>query len=205
MYTLYFHPFSQHSRRVVSLLKAAGLPYKAIPVDLAAGEHRGPAYLEINPNHQVPTLVDGDVKLHESHAILRYLCSRHGLTDWYPEDTVRRAMTEQWLDWNNCRLGRFTVDFVYNTAFAGDNADAAAIARGRAGLDEALPILEAALGEAPYLTGDTPTIADLSVASGIFHLGFADAMPTSPNISAWFGRMSELKGFRESLPERRAA
>lgn len=205
MYTLYLHPYSQHSRRVVSLLKIAGLPYREVPVDLAAGEHLSPGYLEINPNHQVPTLVDGDIVIHESNAILRYLAARHGLIEWYPEDPAIRARIEQWLDWNQCRLGRFVVDFIYNSTFAGEDADLEAIRRGRDGLADILPILEAALGRSDYLAGASPTIADLSVASSIFHLGFADAMPTTPNSVGWFDRISAIKGFQDSLPDRAAA
>ena len=51
MYRLYQHPFSQHSRRVVSLLEEAGLEYEPILLDLAHGEHRSAQYLAINPNH----------------------------------------------------------------------------------------------------------------------------------------------------------
>ena len=82
MYILYHFPYSQHARRVVSLLEAAHLPYTLHPINMAQGEHLSAAYLAINPNHQIPTLVDGDLKIHESNAILRYLCNKHGLADW---------------------------------------------------------------------------------------------------------------------------
>ena len=72
-------PFSQHSRRVVSLLEEAGLEYELLSVDMMKGEHMSPKYLELNPNHQVPTLVADKVKIHESNAILRYLCNKHSL------------------------------------------------------------------------------------------------------------------------------
>ena len=99
MYKLYQHPYSQHSRRVVSLLEETGLEYEPMLVDLLNAEHMSAQYLAINPNHQIPTLVDGDTRLHESNAILRYLCVKHALTDWYPDDLPARAAVEQWLDW----------------------------------------------------------------------------------------------------------
>lgn len=205
MYTLYMHPYSQHSRRVVSLMKALDLPVTEVVVDLGAGEHMGADYLAVNPNHQVPTLVDGDIKIHESNAILRYLCLEHGRTDWYPAEPARRAAVEQWLDWNQCRFGPNVGAFVFNTVFAGDAADPDAAMRGRTGLDETLPILETALAGSPYLAGETPTIADLSVASNIFQLGFAKATPETPNLKAWFARINELEAYRDSLPELAAA
>jgi glutathione S-transferase len=91
MYILYHFPYSQHARRVVSLMEEAGLPYELRHVDMAKGAHRSAEYLAINPNHQVPTLIDGEIKLHESNAILRYLCVKHGLNAWYPQELPLRA------------------------------------------------------------------------------------------------------------------
>lgn len=81
---MYHHPYSQHCRRVVALLEEAGLDYELRRVAMEENEHLSPAYLKINPNHQVPTLQDGDLKMFESNAILRYLCVKHRLTSWYP-------------------------------------------------------------------------------------------------------------------------
>jgi len=200
MYTLYHHPYSQHCRRVVSLFEAADIPYQLHNVDLGNGGHMAPQYLAVNPNHQVPTLVEGDLKIHESNAILRYLCLAHGLTDWYPENIAQRAMVEQWLDWNQSRLSPHVIGVVFNTVFAGERGDAGAIQRGQKGLDDVLPVLETGLANAPYLAGAKPTIADLSVASNIFHLGLAKAAPQTPNILAWFERINALEAFQKSLP-----
>lgn len=201
MYALYHYPYSQHARRVVSLLEEAGLEYELRHVAMEKEEYLSPEYLAINPNHQVPTLIDGDVKIHESNAILRYLCLKHGLKDWYPDDLKTRSMVEQWLDWNQCRLSQPVIDIVLNKAFMGEQGDTAAIKRGEEKMAELGPILEAGLEGRDYLAGEHPTIADLSVASNIFHLGFADAIPSTPNILGWFERMSGIEGFRKSLPK----
>ena len=101
MYTLYYHPYSQHCRRVVALLEEAGLKYELRQVALDQGEHMSPAYLAINPNHQVPAMIDGELRVFESNAILRYLCHKHRLSDWYPEDPARlleklRSASTEW-------------------------------------------------------------------------------------------------------------
>ena len=200
MYVLYHFPYSQHARRVVSLLETAKLPYELCHVDMATGAHLSADYLAINPNHQVPTLVDGDLVLHESNAILRYLCHKHGLTDWYPADPRRRARVEQWLDWNQSRLSPAVVDIVFNSLFAGARRDEQAILRGQATLRDLAPILEAGLGGHDFLAGPAPTIADLSVASNLFQLGLADARLAGPGIAAWYERVGGLDCFRKSLP-----
>lgn len=202
MYVLFHSAYSQHARRVVSLLIEAGLPYQLRHVAMEKGEHMSPEYLAVNPNHQVPTLLDGDIRIHESNAILRYLCAKHALSDWYPNDLAQRAVIEQWLDWNQCRLSPVVVDIVLNAVFLGERGDKAAIARGRSQLPKLEPIIEDGLTGRAFLAGGRPTIADLSLASSIFQLGFASINPAGVHTRSWFERMMTIEGFRRSLPER---
>lgn len=201
MYTLFHSPYSQHARRVVSLMIEAGLEHQLRNVALEKGEHLSPEYLAINPNHQVPTLLDGDVTIHESNAILRYLCVKHALPDWYPNEPARRAAVEQWLDWNQCRLSPAVVDIVLNSVFLGERGDATAVERGRNKLRELEPILEDCLVGTSFLAGERATIADLSLASSVFQLGFANITPAGAQTRRWFERVSAIDGFRRSLPE----
>lgn len=200
MYVLHHHPYSQHARRVVALLDEVGLDYRLVPVSFDTGEYLSPAYRAINPNHQVPSFQDGSLRIHESNAILRYLCNKHGLEDWYPSAPARRAEVDQWLDWNQCRLSPVVVDIVLNSLFAGPKADKAALARGKEKLPELAEILAAALEVRPFVAGDRPTIADLSLASNIFQLSLAKAAPLDGATGDWFERMSRLEGVRRSLP-----
>lgn len=205
MYTLYSHPHSPYCQRVLALMAEAEIPVETRHVDLDKGEHMSAAYLSVNPNHQVPTLIDGDLVIHESNAILRYLCDKHGLENWYPREIAARAMIDQWLDWTQTRLGPASFFVVFNTAFAGDDADVAAIETGHAMLDDLLPVLDTALADRDYVTGATPNIADLAVASNITLLAFADATPEHPNIVAWVRRVCRLPGFQKNLPIELAA
>jgi len=88
MLKLYGNSFSQCSRRVVALMVEAGIDYDENEVDLMGGAQYTPEFLAMNPNHSVPTIKDGDVCINESNAILRYLCNKHGLDNWYPTDPV---------------------------------------------------------------------------------------------------------------------
>ena len=201
MYTLYHHPFSQNARRVVALLESVGLEYQLSHVALDKGEHLSQAFLAINPNHQIPVLIDGKVKLFESNAILRYLCTKHGLTDWYPDALATRARVDQWLDWNQCRLAPTVTAIVLNQVFLGDAGDKSAITRGEEKLIELAAILNAGLAEHDFIAGTQPTIADLSIASNISQLGFADAIPKGSNITNWYQRVCALEGVKKSLPQ----
>jgi glutathione S-transferase len=86
--------------------------------------------------------------------------------------------------------------------FLKDKGDRDAIARGEARLRELTPILEDGLRPGDFLVGSAPTIADLSVASNLFQLGLADAIPPGERIAAWYGRINRLEAFRKSLPAR---
>lgn len=200
MYELYMSPLSQHCRRVVSLLEEENIPYTKRPIAVETGEHMSPAYLAINPNHQLPALkVDGEIML-ESNAMLRFISDKHGLDKWYPKDLLARAKVDQWLDWNQCRLGPNVTQLVLNKVFLGPNGDAKLVEQASMRLAEVNAVLEKHLDGRTFVAADHPTIADLSIASNLFQLNFAEAFPKSPNIAAWFGRIAELRGFRASLP-----
>jgi len=201
MYVLYHYPASQHARRVVSLLEEAELKYELHNIAMDKGEFLSQDYTAINPNQQIPTLLDGEIKIHESNAILRYLCFKHHLTAWYPEDLPQRALVEQWLDWNQCRLSACVTDIVLNKVFLGDQGDPAAIKRGEENLPLLMTILNTGLENSSFLAGNQATIAYLSSGSNIFQLGFAGALPKDSNIIEWYQRINSIKGFTKSLPQ----
>jgi glutathione S-transferase len=83
---LYVNPMSSNARRALIVAKLTGLPVEIQVVDLAKGEHMRPSFLALNPNHKVPTLVDGDLHLWESGAICQYLAAKAGRTDLWPTE-----------------------------------------------------------------------------------------------------------------------
>jgi len=201
MYHVYSFPFSQHSRRVIALLEQMGVEYENHIVDMMNGGHLGADYLSINPNHQVPTLIDGEVKIHESNAILRYLCSKHGWFDWYPREAAALAQVEQWLDWGQCQLAALVVAIVLNKVFMGENGNQQAAEEAVAKIQPRFAILANHLEGRIFLAGDKPTIADLSIASNLFQLSLANELPTAPAILRWYANVAALSGFQKSLPQ----
>lgn len=98
MYTLYWAPRTG-SLAVQATLEEAGAPYRLERVDMAAGEHRSPAYLLINPNGLVPALVDGEGRAYfESAALVMLLADRHPEAGLAPApDDPARGRYYQWL------------------------------------------------------------------------------------------------------------
>src|SRR6478736_1082679 len=82
---LYYHPVSTVSRPVVLFAADSGIPLDYQVVDLMKGEHMQDAYGAVNPSRLVPVLKDGDFRLTESSAILKYLADKVD-SPAYPKD-----------------------------------------------------------------------------------------------------------------------
>ncbi len=77
-------------------LEESGLPYEVLPVDTRKGEQHASGYTAINPNAKVPAIVDGDVTVFDSNAILLYLAEKTGQFLPPPGDAARGEMLS-WL------------------------------------------------------------------------------------------------------------
>ena len=82
---IHHFPKSGHAHRAVVFAKLAGIAHEAVFVDLAAGAHKTPEFLAMNPNGQVPVLEDGETVIADSNAILVYLARKYA-PDWMPGD-----------------------------------------------------------------------------------------------------------------------
>jgi glutathione S-transferase len=74
------------------LAKHLGLDVDYVRVDLAKGKSRMPEYLAINPNGKAPALIDGEVQLWESHAIMAYMAHIAG-SDMWPSNPMEQIDT----------------------------------------------------------------------------------------------------------------
>src|ERR1700757_3071059 len=110
---LYMHPISMTSRPVRLFIAENKIPVDEVVVDLMKGEHYGEAYTKVNPNRLVPVLEDGDFRLTESSAILKYLADKIG-SPAYPKDLKQRAKVNEVMDWINTNFYR---DWAYNLCY----------------------------------------------------------------------------------------
>ena len=93
---VYGMPISAPCRIVTMTLDCLGLEYNFKFLDLFAEEHKQPEFLEINPMHNIPTMVDGDFVMNESRAIAAYLVQKYAEDDkMYPKDPEIRARVDQ--------------------------------------------------------------------------------------------------------------
>jgi glutathione S-transferase/GST-like protein len=144
--------------KVSVALEEMALPYEVVAVDLAKGEQKTPAYLAINPNGRVPTLVDNGFAVFESGAILMYLAEKTG--QLMPTDTQGRSRVVQWLMFQmggiGPMMGQANVFYRYFP-----EKIPAAIARYQGEGRRLFAVLDAQLSEHEYLAGDY-SIADIA-------------------------------------------
>ncbi len=202
---LYCHPASTTSRPVMLFAAENQVPLQLQVVDLFTGEHYQPPFEAVNPNHLVPVLEDGDFRLTESSAILKYLADKID-SPLYPRDLQARARVNERMDWVNTQLCR---DLAYGTVYpqifpghkrASDEAQRAQLRWGCERAQGWLKVLDRHLlgTDNTYLCGDRMTIADY-FASAFVALAEAVGSDLSayPNVRAWLSRMKALPHWAE--------
>ncbi len=186
---------SGHAHRALVFAKLAGIAHEAVPVDLAAGAHKSPEFLAMNPNGQVPVLEDGEVVVSDSNAILVYL-ARTFAPDWMPNTPVDEANIQRWLTLAAGEIAFGSCAARLITVFgAGLDPDFAAATASKAMLK-----LEQGLEGREWLVGDRATIADVATYSYTAHAPEGNiSLEPYPNVRAWIARFEALPGF-EAMP-----
>lgn len=202
---LYMHPVSMTSRPVRLFIHEKGLDVAEEVVDVLSGAHHQEPFVSINPNRLVPVLEDGDFRLTESAAILKYLADRFDLPE-YPKDLQARARVNEVMDWFNTNFYReWAYNMIYPQIFPhhrrpGDEVQQATIQWGKERAEGWMRVLDDYwIGpDRPYLTGDRITIADYFGVS-LLTLGEVVGCDFAkyPNVARWLENMKALKSWNE--------
>lgn len=164
MIRLYDYPLSGSCYKVRLLLSFLNIDYESVPIDFFPGrEHRGDAFLEINPLGQIPVLEDEGLRFRDAQAILVYLAAKYDPhRSWYPTAPAAMGLVSMWL--------AFAGEEIMNASAArmhdmlGYELDAVA-ARARA--ERAFRILDDHLADGEcegrgWVAVSEPTIADIA-------------------------------------------
>ncbi len=198
---LYGNPWSNAARRVQMLCEELKIPYTYETVDLMQGLQYAPEFQRLNPNSKVPVIDDDGFLLWESNTIMRYLADKHKAATWYPTEPKARAIVEQWLDWNQTRIGPEAGKLMFNMHFAGDKRNDQSIEDGKKWLLKILPVMNSVLDTRPYLCDGQITLADLAAATNIAYLEACqyDFSPY-PAIQRWYHAIKARPSFAKTAP-----
>jgi len=191
--TLYSFPLSGNAHRVELALSLLGLPFTLKNVDLKSGDQRSPEFLALNPVAKVPVLVDGDVVLSESTAILTYLADKYDDGTWVPRDAAGRAEVHKWyaIAAGELQNGPANARLIHLFHAAYDP---------RQTMERALQFLErldAALTGADFLVRNQPSFADVAIYTYVAHAPEGGVpLDDYEHVTAWLARVEALAGFK---------
>jgi len=194
MITLYTCP-SDNGKKISILLEELKLPYKAVPIDIGAGDQFAPDFLKISPNNKIPALFDSEgpdgkpISIFESGAIMIYLAGKTGR--FLPKTDRERYDVLQWLMFQMGGLGPMLGQAHHFRLYAPESIQYA-IDRYTKEAHRLYGVLDKALEKTGYLAAGQYTIADMACWPWVgSHNNHGVALDQYPNVLRWFNKIAE--------------
>lgn len=189
---LFYYPLSGHAHRARLFISLLGVEADVIDLDLAAGDHRKPEFLAVNPFGQVPVLEDDGTVIADSTAILVYLAKKSADKSWLPEDAAGAANVQRWLSVASGEIAYGPCAARLVTVFGASFNTEEVIARAH----KIFRLIDTELAEREWIAANCPTIADVALYSYIARSpeGNVDRFQYG-NVTAWLKRVEALPGF----------
>jgi GST-like protein len=203
MIDLYYWP-TPNGWKVSIMLEECGLAYRAIPVDIGAGDQFKPDFLRISPNNRMPAIVDHEppgggkpLSMFESGAILEYLADKTGR--FLPRSGPGRYGVLQWVHWQMANLGPMMGNANHFKNYAKQLVDdLAQLAYGTrrfvGEVDRLCGVMDAQLSANRYLAGADYSIADIITWPWACLLGRLieeNVWTTFPNLERWVDELAD--------------
>jgi glutathione S-transferase len=201
---------AQAPRRVLALVKHLGIDAELVEIDLMRGGLKTPDYAALNPNRKVPTLIDGDLVLWESSAIMAHLCVKQGSDMWPTHDPLEQVEVLRWLSWNDGHwspaVAPFYFEHVVKTTFGLGSPDSASLKSQVPDLLKFATVLDGHLAGRSYAACGRLTIADFQLASMASYWRESE-MPLQafPNIVRWVDGLMRIPAWADPWPDAAAA
>ena len=194
-------------RKVCAFARHVAAPVEFIHVRLEKGEHKMPGYLTLNPNGKVPTLVHGEKVLWEADAILCELAEA-AAPDYLP-DADQQIELIKWFSWNSQHFiragGALYFEHIIRPRFGMGQPDQAEVTDSLKNFRKYARVLDDHLDGRRWLMGDRLSLADFSVGICLPYAQEAQLpIDDFPNMKRWHDRLSELDGWTDPWPAKRA-
>ena len=149
----------------------------------------------------MPTLLDGDLSVWESHTILRYLAATYAPERFWSEEPSERSRVERWMDWSQ---DHFDAAFMavfwghWRTPEADRDVDMVRFQLGRC--RSCMPVLDQALAENAFVAGDELSLADIPVGALMYRYANLDVTDDLlPNVARWYDALTQREAFRKHV------
>ena len=193
MITLYTAS-TPNGRKASIAIEELELPYEVVHIDISKGEQFQAEFLEISPSNKIPAIVDGDMAMMQSGAILLYLAEKTGkLAPAY--DTAAYWVMMQWMMWQMSELGPMLGQAHHFLKF---NRGVSEYAEERYGgeAQRLYRVLNARLEDREFVV-DELSVADIAIWPWVSRFSFqAIDLRDYPNVLEWYMRLAERPAFQ---------
>ena len=203
---LYHFPPSPNSRRVLAVAYHLGIEIELENIALPKGEQMAREFVNLNPNHKIPTLIDDDFVLWESTAIMQYLVSKIPDTTLWSDKPKVQADINRWLCWNIAHwspaCGIFVYEYLVKQFLNRGDPNPEELEKGKEQFHLFAKVLDDYIRDRQWLVGDDVTLADYAVGSFI-DLAEPAHIPVDDyaGIVSWYSNIEGLDAWKKSAPE----
>jgi glutathione S-transferase len=185
------------------MLEEVGAQYELVRLSFSKGENRTPEYRAIHPHGSVPALVDGDLTLVESSAIVMHLADKFPNARLAPPiGSNERAHYYKWMVYVPATLDPVLEAITMHTRFLPEDKRVPAIAEdAKKRWGSLARVLEEAVGGKAYVVGDTFTAADVIVGSAIGWVMFLGMLDDHPKLAAYNAGLSARPAFQRAYAD----
>ena len=171
-------------------LQELDVPFESILVDLRARQHQRPEFLKINPAGKIPVLVDGDLVLNESVAIVLYLAEKYPSKRLLPTDARGRAEVYRWVLFAATELEQPLWRIARHTAlYPEDERLPADVKIASREFKQMAAVVEEHMRDREFVVGDHVTVADFVLAYTLDWGDQAGLLKEFPHLLAYVERM----------------
>lgn len=200
MLTIYGHPASTCTRKVLMTCAENGIPFEMSVVDIFAGAHKQPPHTDRQPFGRIPAVADDGFELHESRAICRFLNEKYQ-GKLVPADAQARATMEKWISIETSEFTNHAMKFIYEHVFKRPQG-AQVLDEAQKALETTLGVLDKQLGESPYVAGPEFTLADVMYMPYTEYCMVTPAkeiFAKYPNFMKWWNNVSARPGWKKAI------
>ncbi len=192
MLQFYYNPVSPMSRRVWRGLLEKKIPFEPILMELN-GDHLQPDYLEINPFHHVPVIIDDGLRVLESIAILEYLETKYPTPSLLPKDVRALATVRMVQMVSTNELLAKVISLIF------ESEDSPQFAQAKQHIETVFGFLANTLKDNSYFGGEQLSLADIVVGTDISLLPKLGVnFDNYPTLNKWFERLMQRPAWKET-------
>ena len=195
-----YHSQFTRSGRARWMLEELGVEYELTRIAFSSGDHKKPEYLAINPHGSVPALVDGDLNVTESAAIVMYLADKHADKGLAPAlSSADRGAYYRWMVYIPATVDPVLETLTMHTRFLpAEKRSPEAVDAAKAKWANIAKVLEAALEGRNYIVGDSFTAADIMIASALGWVGFLGMLGDHPKLAAYLQNLQQRPAYQKA-------